>query len=76
MGFTTLLEVFRGLLKLSNTVARYFKDQQLMDAGENKAKAEMSHEQFKRVTKAHNAANNVKHDADSVRNDPDNRGRH
>lgn len=65
--------VFKGLLKLGNVIARYFKDQQLLDAGENKAKAEMGHEQIKRINEANIAADNVKHDADSVHNDPDNR---
>ena len=65
--------IVKGLLQLGNTISRYFKDEQLISAGENKAKAEMGHEQIKRTTEANIAANNVKHDADSVRDDPENR---
>lgn len=72
MGYLTILS---GLLKLINVFAQKAKDKQLLDAGEAKAIVRMSNEGMGKIYKAKLARDNVKHDVDSLRNDPNNRNR-
>lgn len=71
-----ILSVIKGLVSLSNILAKYAHDKQLLDAGEYKAIAEMNNAQIKKINKVINARRSVKHDNDSVRNDKDNRDIH
>ena len=64
---------FKGLVKIGGWISKFFHDKQLMDAGENKAKARQGHAQINRINIGLSAGRNVSHDADRVRNDKANR---
>ena len=68
-----MLSFLKLLLTLAGTVAKYLSDQKLLDAGEAKAIAENLQKAKIHVEKADNARRNVSLDADSLRNDPNDR---
>ena len=69
------LSILRGLFGITQTVLRMMADRQLLDAGEAKAIARNLTQANEKLDKALAARRNVKHDADSVSNDPANRDR-
>ena len=71
-----ILSVIKGLTGLATLLAKHAHDKQLLSAGEYKAIAEVNDAQIKKINKAINARRNVKHDADSLRNDQNNRDIH
>jgi succinylarginine dihydrolase len=66
------LKAITLLLSLADTIATYLKNAQLMDAGEAKRLLKCIKEADESIKRARTARSNVKHDADSVRNDADN----
>ena len=67
------LSVLGGLVKLVNVVLGIVERKKLMDAGSAKAIASTNQVVLKHVEEAMAARRGVKHDADSVRADPDRR---
>lgn len=67
------LQALSALLKLANLLAGYLRDKQLLEAGEARAISESLSVAQSRVQVAMAARAAVKHDPDSVRNDPYNR---
>jgi len=61
------------ILSLFNRIAKYFNDRQLINAGKAIERDRQKDEAIKSINKANNARNNIKHNSDSVRNDPNNR---
>lgn len=70
MGWLSLLKL---VLTVSASIAEIVEDKQLLDAGEAKNVAKTLREQNDRVEKALAARRAVKHDPDSLRNDPNRR---
>ena len=68
-----LLSLLKGVVSLSSLLAKMAHDKQLLDAGEYKAIAKANNEHIKKINNAILARRSVKHDVDSVRNDPENR---
>ncbi len=66
------LGVLKVLLSLSNTLMTYLHDKQLLDAGMAQQLSADLRGTLDAIQKAHDARANVRDDADSVRNDPDN----
>ena len=68
-----LLSVIKGLINVTNLLAKIAHDKQLLNAGEYKAIAKANNEHLEKINKAIYARRNVKHDSSSVRNDSQNR---
>lgn len=68
-----MLTLLKLLLSLSSSLADYLGRRQLLKAGEAKAIADNLYDTLQKLNKADAARRAVKHDPDSVREDPDNR---
>jgi len=69
----SILAILQALLSIAGTLSEYAKNKKLMDAGAATSVAEGLKNAMGAVEKARALRDSVKHDADSVRNDPDNR---
>lgn len=69
----TPLAVLSGLLGLLRVVVGYFQTRRLLEAGAATQVAANLKEAQDALLRAQSARRAVRHDADSVRNDPDNR---
>ena len=69
----TVLTIIRLFLSVAESLLGYAKDKQLLSAGEAINASKSLQLANATVAKAIDARRNVKHDADSVRDDPDNR---
>ena len=69
----TVLTIIRLFLSVAESLLGYAKDKQLITAGEAINAGKSLQLANDTVAKAIDARRNVKHDADSVRDDPDNR---
>jgi hypothetical protein len=67
------LSIFSGLLKLTSILSRMIERRGLMQQGEVRAAYRSSQETLGNVERAMDARRAVKHDARSVRNDPNRR---
>ncbi len=67
------ITVLKLLLSLAGTVATYLHNAKLMEAGQAKSILAGIHHAQRQTKIAADARANVKHDADSVSNDPDDR---
>ena len=67
------LSIFSGLLKLTGIISRMVERRGLMQQGEVRAAYRASQETLGNVERAMDARRAVKHDARSVRDDPDRR---
>ena len=72
---SVLLGLLSGLLKLAAPLAKMLADKNLLDAGAAARVGEINAEVFEIVKKVRATARAVKHDARSVLDDPDRRGR-
>lgn len=70
-----ILSVLRLVLSIADTLIGYAKDRQLLSAGEALYASKSLARTSELVSKALAARRRVKHDAVSVRDDPDNRDR-
>lgn len=68
-----ILAIIKGLLSLATFLAKKAHDKQLIDAGMYKAIAMNNHDSLQKIRRASDARRDVKYDADSLRNDPNNR---
>jgi len=68
-----MIGLFKAFLMVTGAIARYVERKQLMDAGEAKHAREALEATLRAVDRAQRARRSVKHDADSVRDDPDRR---
>ena len=69
----TVLMIIRLFLSVAESLLGYAKDKQLLTAGEAINASKSLQLANTTVAKAIDARRNVKHDASSVRDDPDNR---
>ena len=69
----TWLRLLNNMLELGEHIARFFRERALRKQGADEAISEINNEANKKLDKALDARRSVKHDADSVRADPDNR---
>ncbi len=67
------LGIIKGLLSFAEFLMKYASDRQLLNAGQQMELADAFKQTFTRVAAANAAVADVKHDADSVLNDPDRR---
>ena len=67
------LSIFSGLLKLTGIISRMIERRGLMQQGEVRAAYRSSQETLGNVERAMDARRAVKHDARSVRDDPNRR---
>ena len=67
------LSLLKGLVSAVGFLAKFMADRQLIEAGEYKAIAMNNERTLEKVKLARDARRAVKHDRDSVRNDPNNR---
>jgi hypothetical protein len=67
------LSIFSGLLKLTGILSRMIERRGLMQQGEVRAAYRSSQETLGNVERAMDARRSVRHDARSVRNDPNRR---
>jgi hypothetical protein len=70
MWFTAL----KLILQIAGAVTQYMERKQLLDAGEASAIARNLKESQRKLSLALEARRNVTHDADDIKNDPNNRG--
>ena len=70
-----ILSILRLVLSVADTLVSYARDRQLLSAGEAIYASKVLGRTNELVAKALAARRNVKHDATSVRDDPDNRDR-
>lgn len=68
-----ILSILSGVLKLASILARYAERRGLMNQGKVNAMAKANDKALKNVAKAQVARRSVRHDADGVRDDTDNR---
>lgn len=68
-----MIGLIRLLLSLADGLTRYARDQQLINAGEAQAALEGTNRALDAIERAKAARAAVDHDADSVRDDPNNR---
>ncbi len=68
-----MIGLLRAIMGIAGAIASYIGDKQLMDAGEAKAISRNISATLEQIDKARAARKSVKHDADSVRDDPHNR---
>lgn len=71
-----MLSLIKLLLSVVSQLSRYAADRQLIKAGEAQAIASGVAEADDAIDRARRAAAGVRHDADSVRDDPANRDNH
>ncbi|WP_022949523.1 hypothetical protein [Methylohalobius crimeensis] len=67
------LSILRGLLGLAEQLTEWLNRRQLLEAGESRAVARGLKDAQETIRRAQAARRGVRHDADSVRRDPDNR---
>lgn len=67
--------MLKVLFQLANTLTQYLHDKQLLDAGQAMQLSNDLRGTLNEIQRAHEAKLAVKSDADSVRNDLDNRDR-
>ena len=68
-----ILSLISGLISLASAIAEYAKNRQLIGAGEAQALNRVLAEGLSAIERAQAARRVVRHDVDSMRNDPDNR---
>lgn len=68
-----MIGLIRALLSAVDALTRYARDRQLIEAGEARAALEGAQRALDAIDRARAARAAVRHDADSVRDDPSNR---
>jgi hypothetical protein len=68
-----VINLIRLLLSAVDSLIRYARDRQLIEAGEARAALEGANAALDAINRARAARAAVQHDPDSVRDDPDNR---
>ncbi|MEK9751597.1 MAG: hypothetical protein VW338_00075 [Rhodospirillaceae bacterium] len=69
----SILGILQAVLSLANTLMGYVSDRNLMDAGEAKSVAKGLSDAMDAIHRAKRARASVNMDADSLRDDPNNR---